>query len=200
MSSGEWDTRYSTPDYVYGISPNEYFRACLSKLEPGRLLLPAEGEGRNAVWAATTGWEVSAFDQSEEGRKKAVRLAADKGVEIDYRIFDLGNPQYPEMSFDAMALIFAHTNESIRRAVHRNLIRFLKPGGHLILEAYSKDQMKFFTGGPKDPGLLFSLADLETDFDSFEILESGIHEVLLDEGSLHKGISSVIRIQAKKIK
>ncbi|MDX1604123.1 MAG: SAM-dependent methyltransferase, partial [Salinimicrobium sediminis] len=81
-----WNERYQREEYIYGKDPNEYLKAQLKNLTPGRILFPAEGEGRNAVHAAKKGWQVSAFDQSEEGRKKALRLAEAEGVEIDYTV------------------------------------------------------------------------------------------------------------------
>ncbi len=90
-----WDERYAAPEYVYGETPNAFFKAQLEKLSPGRLLLPCEGEGRNAVFAAQMGWEVAAFDQSEMGRDKALRLAERKAVQINYQICDWSEASYP---------------------------------------------------------------------------------------------------------
>ncbi len=81
-----WNVRYSEEIYAYGTAPNVFFSSELKKLPPGKALFPAEGEGRNAVYAATCGWNVIAFDQSEAGKEKALQLAAKKGVEIDYAV------------------------------------------------------------------------------------------------------------------
>ena len=107
MSKEMWDQRYAESEYVYGINPNEFFKQELDKLVPGKILLPAEGEGRNAVYAAEKGWVVSAFDQSEEGRKKSMLLAADRKVTIDYHIRDLETHDYPVDHFDAIALVLS---------------------------------------------------------------------------------------------
>jgi len=82
MSKEQWDSRYSEAEYVYGVEPNHYLRNFLEGRPPGKILFPAEGEGRNAVYAALLGWEVEAFDQSEKGREKALRLASRKNVQI----------------------------------------------------------------------------------------------------------------------
>ena len=82
-----WDKRYNSPEYVYGKEPNEFFAAELKKLKPGLILLPAEGEGRNAVFAAEQGWKVHAFDSSQVAEDKALSLAAGLGrVQLNRKI------------------------------------------------------------------------------------------------------------------
>jgi SAM-dependent methyltransferase len=196
MSAELWNERYRNEVYVYGKEPNLFFREQLMRLEPGDLLLPAEGEGRNAVFAASLGWKVVAFDQSEEAMKKALNLAQEKKVEISYELGDLGSASFKGASFDAAALIFVHQKFPERRAFHRQLRKFIKPGGSLIMEAYSKEQLRYQTGGPKDPELLFSLDDIREDFSGWNIIHLEKTEVVHDEGLLHKGIGSVIRLVA----
>ena len=138
-----WEERYGRDEYAYGEEPNAFFKACLDRLPaPGRLLLPGEGEGRNAVYAARQGWTVHAFDFSAAGREKALRLADRYGVHIDYEVADYETAHLEPESFDAVALIFTHMHERIRRTVHRKLVSALKPGGHLFLEAYSPEQLR----------------------------------------------------------
>lgn len=123
-----WEERYAANEYAYGEEPNALFKACLDRLEtPGRILLPAEGEGRNAVYAARRGWQVDAFDFSAAGREKAVRLAERHGVHINYEVADYETAHIEPGGYDAVALIFAHKHERIRRAVHRRLTTALKP-------------------------------------------------------------------------
>ena len=198
-----WNERYSAPEYAYGIAPNEFFAGVLAGLKPGKILFPAEGEGRNAVYAAEAGWEVSALDLSEEGKKKADQLAASRGVSMDYQVGNLSEMSYPAESFDALVLIFAHFPASLRESFHRKLFTFLKPGGVLILEGFSKDHLKFssvnpLAGGPKDPSMLFSEEELRSDFKEMEILNLEEKEVELKEGLYHSGKSAVIRLIAMK--
>ena len=105
-----WNERYKADDYAYGIEPNKFLKNQLKNITPGNILFPAEGEGRNAVYAATIGWQVTAFDPSIEGKRKAELLAMKKGVSIDYRIEDYEFVEFPVESFDCIALIFAHMN------------------------------------------------------------------------------------------
>lgn len=198
-----WDERYAEQEYAYGTAANVYFRKQLQKLEPGKILLPAEGEGRNAVFAAGTGWQVYAFDQSIRGKEKAVALARQNGVEICYAIADAEKAAYPENSFDALALIFAHFPEAKRSAIHQRLLRFLKPGGVLILEGFSRRHSEFQkgnpkAGGPRDPEMLFDLEMLKEDFRDFEFQEASEETIRLEEGEYHQSEASVIRIFAVK--
>jgi 2-polyprenyl-3-methyl-5-hydroxy-6-metoxy-1,4-benzoquinol methylase len=193
-----WDERYSAETYIYGTHPNAWFAAKLDGLTPGKLLLPAEGEGRNAVYAATKGWDVTAFDQSVEGRKKALKLMADKGVNIEYNIHDLTEFDSKKEHFDAIALIFVHMPVEIRTTVHQKLLKSLKPGGYMILEAFTKSQIKNNTGGPRTEELLYECEQIKQDFLSLELIERAELTVHLDEGPLHQGEANVIRLFAKK--
>jgi SAM-dependent methyltransferase len=198
-----WDQRYGQPEYAFGKDPNEYLRECLEGLKPGRILFPAEGEGRNAVFAATLGWEVHAFDLSPEGMHKAERLALKKGVSIDYRVCSVDELTYPTSHFDAVALVYAHFHASSRRTRHRALASLLKPGGHLILEAFSDAHLPYRlrnekVGGPSDPEMLYSKIDIEQDFIGLRILESVVSEIELNEGLYHVGKGSVIRFMAER--
>ena len=96
LQSNFWDERYSSEEYVYGVEPNQFFKQVLDKIPvPGKLLLPGEGEGRNAVYAAKCGWLVDAYDQSINAQKKALKLAEINDVIINYSVVDLAkfNPQ-----------------------------------------------------------------------------------------------------------
>src|SRR5690349_3382415 len=103
-----WNTRFSGEEFAYGEEPNDYLKEQLGRLAPASILFAAEGEGRNAVFAALSGWDVSAFDISEEGRKKATRLAEKHGVTIDYKLGELQELEFQPLQFDALALIYAH--------------------------------------------------------------------------------------------
>lgn len=193
-----WNSRYSGSDYAYGEESNEYLRQKLSGLKPGRILFPAEGEGRNAVYAATLGWDVTAFDISAEGKKKADALAAKRDVSIDYQIGSMGEVAFPEVSFDALVLVFAHFHESQRKSYHQKLLSFLRPGGYIILEAFSKRHIAFNSvneqvGGPKDIAMLYDIPELADDFRDCTHLEMYEAETDLREGIYHVGRASVVR-------
>ena len=194
-----WEERYAAEEYAYGEEPNAFFKACSDGLAvPGRLLLPGEGEGRNAVYAARQGWKVDAFDFSPAAREKALRLAERHGVHINYEVADYESVRIEPKAYDAVALIFTHKHESIRRPVHRKLASALKPGGHLFLEAYSKAQLDYGTGGPPNEQMLYTLEDLREDFSNLEIVELEKLEVEIHEGRYHTGLASVVRLVARR--
>lgn len=198
-----WNERYGKPEFAYGIEPNLYFKEKLKELSPGKILLPAEGEGRNAVYAATLGWDVYAYDISEEGKVKADKLAKENGVSINYFVGTLDQLEFEPESFDCIALIFAHLPRSIRQEQHQVLQTLLKPGGTLIVEVFSEEQLEFSAknptaGGPKSAEFLFKTEDLETDFDLCEMIHLNQEVVSLEEGLYHIGESSVVRCLGKK--
>ena len=198
-----WNDRYRLPAYAYGTEPNDFLRQELPKLPVGALLLPAEGEGRNAVFAAQLGWQVSAFDLSAEGRAKALQLAQTHGVAIDYAVGELAAQPYRPAQFDAIALIYAHFPAADKSAIHRALDRYLQPGGVVIFEAFSKQHLTYqarnpHVGGPKDEASLFSEAEIRRDFPHYTFRELREEVIELSEGEYHQGTGSVIRFVAVK--
>jgi SAM-dependent methyltransferase len=195
-----WDTRYSTLIHVYGKEPNSFFASQLKNLLPGRIILPGEGEGRNAVYAAIKGWTVDAFDQSGVAKEKALKLASEKGVQLSYSVCLLEDYRFIPNHYDAAALIFLHADTPSRQYLHRKVYESLKPGGVLILEAFHKDQLNNDTGGPKSLNLLFNERELSLDFAPFETLLLEKRVVVLNEGVFHQGEATVIRYMGKKLK
>lgn len=193
-----WDERFAAKEYVYGILPNNYYKSWLDRLNPGRLLLPGEGEGRNAVYAAKVGWQVDAYDLSEQAKKKALKLGQDSGVSLNYHIGHLEELSLQEEEYDLIALIFLHLPGEERRNYHRKLIQLLKPGGLILIESFSKEQINNNTGGPKSLDMLYSLEDLSKDLQGLEVLEKLNLEADLEEGSYHRGKALLSRIVAKK--
>jgi cyclopropane fatty-acyl-phospholipid synthase-like methyltransferase len=192
-----WNQRYSAEEYVYGREPSEFLKQYLQDKPPGTLLLPCEGEGRNAVYAARLGWKVVAFDQSEAGRDKAMKLAAEAGVHFDYHISSAEDFRCTE-KFDLIALLWAHFGPEVRAEFHKKMTGCLKDGGHLILEAFNKKQISFTSGGPKDPDLLFSVPLLESDFSDLHILHLAEEQTHIDESDFHRGMAEVIRFVGRK--
>ena len=193
-----WNERYATEEYAYGTEPNRFFETELEKPAPGKILFPAEGEGRNAVFAAKLGWQVTAFDPSIEGKRKAEKLAVENGISIDYQIDNYENVSFPANHFDCIVLIFAHMHPLKRNEYHQKLMSSLKPGGVLILEGFSKKQIVNNSGGPRDIDMLFSKEELKSDFASFSELTISETEVILNEGPFHQGIAAVIRVLGVK--
>lgn len=193
-----WDKRYSGIEYVYGIDPNSFFKEQLEGKSPKRILLSAEGEGRNAVYAATCGWEVSAFDTSEKAMEKAMRLAKTRGVNINYHISSVMDIDFITKDYDCVASFFMHLPKNIKFEAYAQIISKLKPGGLFIFEAFSDEQLKYSSGGPKDLEMLFTVKDIETIFKDFSEVKINKSEQVLDEGPFHQGLASTIQVQGIK--
>lgn len=198
-----WNDRYSTQEFAYGEQPNNYLKEQLEKLDPGTILFPAEGEGRNAVFAAKLGWTVSAFDISVEGQKKALQLAEKNKVKIDYQVGELQSLNYHNEQFDAAALIYAHFPAAIKSLYHKTVNQYLRKGGVVIFEAFSKKHMDYISknekiGGPKDIASLFSIEEIKSDFVNFDFEELSETQIELAEGLYHNGKGSVIRFVGQK--
>jgi SAM-dependent methyltransferase len=198
-----WNDRYGTDEFAYGEQPNNYLKEQLVQLETGTVLFPAEGEGRNAVFAAKLGWKVSAFDISIEGKNKALQLAENNNVNIDYVVGELQELDYKAEQFDAIALIYAHFPSAIKSSYHKTLSNYLRKGGLLIFEAFSKQHLDYLAknekvGGPKEIDMLFSIEEIRADFENYEIIILEEKEIELNEGLFHNGLGSVIRFVGRK--
>lgn len=193
-----WDERYDTKEFVYGRTPNAFFKGFIDNALPGELLLPAEGEGRNAVYAALKKWKVSAFDFSWQAKTKALELAVEYGVDIQYDISSI-EAFHTTRRFDAVALVFLHLPPETRQKMHRKLITFLKPGGYFLMEAFSSKQINYNTGGPKNLSLLYNGQELIDDLKSLELLHYKEKRRGLSEGYYHNGEAEVIQLIARKL-
>lgn len=193
-----WNDRYSRVDYAYGTQPNEFFKNQLITIPSGNILLPAEGEGRNAVYAARQGWNVNAFDSSSVAKKKADKLAHLNKVALNYQVASFDTFTFDKNSFDAIALIYAHTPKENRQKNHRKLLNYLKPNGKLILEGFSKNQINYNSGGPKNIDMLFSIDELKEDFKLLKIINIREEIIFLNEGDGHFGKAAVIRFVGEK--
>lgn len=200
MSQDFWNTRYRAEGFAYGLAPNRFLAAHAGLLPPGgKVLLPADGEGRNAVYLAKLGCAVTAFDLSAVAVEKAGRLAAENGVRIDVRKADAMTFGYGADRYDAVALIFAHLPPRVREHVHAQAVASLKPGGLILLQAFRPEQLGRASGGPKDVAMLYSEAMLRRDFaacSEIVMLESGLEA--LDEGPSHQGDGAVVSLIARK--
>jgi len=194
-----WNNRYSADDFIYGIKPNNFFKASLKKSNPGKILMLGEGEGRNAVFAAAQGWKVDAVDFSEIAKEKALILAKENSVMINYTVSNLKDFKFNPNTYDAVGYIFAHINSSLRSIVHPGITNTLKVGGHLILEVFEKSQLGRTSGGPQNFDMLYSIDELKNDFKSMKFISLEKKETLLDEGEPHQGKAIVVRLIAQKV-
>lgn len=193
-----WDQRYDTEEYVYGTEPNTFLAAHCQTIPRGAVLCLAAGEGRNAVHLARQGYEVTAVDRSPVGLRKARRLALEAGVPLETVSADLAEYPFELDSLSGVTSIFCHLPPELRRGVHAQVVEALRPGGVLILEAYTPDQLGRGTGGPPDASLMMCLADLRQELSGlvFEHAEELEREVV--EGRFHSGMAAVVQVVARK--
>ena len=193
-----WNKRYDVDDFVYGLDANKFFRENIELTPKTRLLLPGEGEGRNALFAAKNNLYVHAFDQSEFAAGKAMHLADSQGVRYEYQVCSCKEFEAPELYYDAIGLIFLHIPGKERAEFHKKLVSYLKSGGKIIAELFSKKHAEINSGDPKKSDLLYSMEELKEDFKDldFKILEE--KKIDIKEGSPHEGSAWVIRFIAVK--
>ncbi len=199
-----WNERYGAEAFAYGELPNEFLKAELARIpENSSILFPADGEGRNSVYAATMGHKCTSFDLSEEGKKKALLLADKQGVQINYTKIDAEEIEFNKDSFDGLVLIYAHFPADKKSKFHKKFSSYLKPGGIVILEGFSKNNLEYVAknekiGGPRNIDMLLSCEEIEHDFEGFETLYLAEEEIELHEGLYHNGIGSVVRYVGRK--
>lgn len=189
----KWNDRYSTKEYIFGTEPNQFLKDELEKINPGKILFLAEGEGRNAVYAAGKGWDVDAVDFSSVAKTKALELAAANKVSINYELHDLEEYNPKENTYDVVALFFLHVPDKLKEIVLKKATEALAPGGKLILEVFEKEQIKKKTFGPSEPEVLYSLEDIATNCIELEFEKFAKETIILKEGDGHDGEGVVIR-------
>ncbi len=191
-----WDERYTEDGFAYGSSPNDFLVAALPRLPRGRALCRAEGEGRNAVFLAGQGFEVTAVDQSSVGLAKATQLAQSRGVSLETQQADLRHFRIEPGSWDLVVSIWAHLPSDVRRPLHRQIVEGLRPGGALLLEAYTPSQLHLGTGGPPDPDMMMTLEGLKNELDGLQFEIGRELEREVQEGRYHNGLSAVVQVLA----
>jgi SAM-dependent methyltransferase len=200
MSVQQWDERYGAEGWAYGNDPNDWVRANADKLKARGLdlLSLGEGEGRNAAFLASLGFRVTGVDQSAVGLDKARLMAREKGVDFETEQADLAHYDLGKGRWDAIISIWCHLPSALRAPLHARVVRGLKPGGLFLLEAYTPNQLKLGTGGPKDPDMLASLETLKKELEGLEWVSAAELKRHVKEGPFHSGQSAVVQILAKK--
>lgn len=198
-----WDQRYDHDRYFYGEEPNAFLAARLPSLPTGSLLCLAEGEGRNAVFAAELGHRVLAVDSSAVGRRKALDLASRRGVELEYRCADVllddwSHDPWHGRPWDTVVLCFAHLAPADAAAMHALVAASLRPGGALLLNSFSRAQLGRPSGGPPRLDWLHDLGELRGQFPGLEWEHAVEREVELAEGTGHRGAAMVIEMVGRR--
>ncbi|HVX52004.1 MAG TPA: methyltransferase domain-containing protein [Chitinophagaceae bacterium] len=192
-----WNSRFEETDTFYGQVPNDFFKDFIDRMPVGRVLLPGEGEGRNAIYAASRGWGVEAFDWSEAARAAAAENAETAGVMLHYELKEIAAYK-PLKKYDLVALVYVHLPEAERKEFHKKLVQSLEPGGYIIMEAFAKNQPGNIVAGPGDPSLYYSAADIEKDFAELNISLCDEEILQLNEGELHNSQARVIHFVGRR--
>ena len=193
----DWDDRYAASDYLFGTAPNDFLKTVAHQLAPNsQILCLADGEGRNGVYLAAQGHTVTAVDQSRVGLEKAKKLAQQKQVSVETIKADLAEYDLGVESWDCIVSIFFHIPSEVRANIYPRIIAALKPGGSLILESYTPNQLNHKTGGPPTSGLMLTKDQLTQYFSemNLEHLQELEREVI--EGTGHTGLASVVQLLA----
>lgn len=198
--AGTWNKRFAADGYLFGTEPNAWLREHAGAWTPGqRVLCVADGEGRNSVWLAQRGLQVDAFDIAEVGVAKALRLAAERGVSVDFLVADCDGFAWPEAHYDGVAAIFVQfADPALRERLFANMQRCLKPGGTLLLQGYTPRQLEYRTGGPPLLSHLYTAPMLREAFAAMDIVELRDYEADVAEGSGHRGHSALVGLVARR--
>ncbi len=193
-----WDERFSEPGFAYGTEPNGFLVSVVDSIPPGRILCLAEGEGRNAVYLAALGYDVTAVDNSSIGLEKTESLARERGVTVATVNADLAGFDIEPGAWQGIVSIYCHLPPVVRAALHERCLRGLAPGGVFVLEGFTPRQLELGTGGPRSRELLMQLEIIRQELPGlrYEIAREVEREVI--EGRYHTGNAAVVQILAVK--
>ena len=195
-----WDERYSGEDFLFGTAPAAFLKAQAHLLTPGQTALAvADGEGRNSVFLAEKGLTVMAMDTSLVGVDKARRLAAERGVSVDFRVADILSWDWTPNTYDVVVAVFIQFLAlHDRPAAFEGMKRTLRSGGRLLLHGYRPEQVDYGTGGPPYRENLYTVDLLRQAFDDMSIERLAAYDAVIEEGIGHRGMSALIDLVAKK--
>lgn len=196
----DWNERFKTDKYVYGTEPNVFLKDVQpAVLTSGKVLSIAEGEGRNAVFLAKQGLEVTAWDYAESGLQKVKKLAGEQGVQVDTEWVDLAQAEWQQNLWDGIVGIYGHFPKAVREATLSGVKAAVKPGGYFVAEVYSPYQIPYGSGGPKNSEFLYQPEEFLEAFSDWRIVHFFMGEVTRHEGDLHNGLAHVIQFVGQKI-
>ena len=201
MSASDfWNERYQATDYIFGVNPNDFIKAVTPKASSGqKAYAPADGEGRNGVYLAELGYDVTSTDVANLAVDKAMALAQQKGVTLNALVADALNPAFDDATFDLIIVSFMHFMPDDHARFMAENKRLLKKGGLFIMEGYTIDQIPLTSGGPKNPDMMMSQDGLRETFNDFDIILLQETRRYLSEGPRHQGEAATVQIMARKL-
>ncbi|MCA1693654.1 MAG: class I SAM-dependent methyltransferase [Actinobacteria bacterium] len=172
MEADDWNRRYDGADLIWTAQANRTLMAEVESLKPGRVLDLGCGEGRNAVWLASRGWEVTGVDFADVGLRKARRLAEAQAVVVEWVLADLRTYEPARSAYDLVVVLYLHLGPDHRRAVHAAAASALQPGGTIIVLGHDSSNLTDGHGGPQDPSLLFTPDDVVGDLPGLSVVKA----------------------------
>jgi hypothetical protein len=202
-SSGiSWDERYAGEEYGFGTAPNDFLRECMALPAFAdaalQVLCIGDGEGRNGVWLAGLGHEVTSVDLSPVGVDKARRLATVHRVPLDARVGDLARWDLGVDAWDLVVSVFCHLAPELRADVHARIARAVRPRGWVAFEAYRPANVGRGVGGPQSAELNVTLEELRGQFAGWEPVVAREVERDIHEGRYHNGMSATTQWLARR--
>ncbi len=170
MDNHEWDTRYEEEELVWSAEPNLFLPPIVEQLEVGTALDLACGEGRNAVWLARQGWDVTGVDYSSVGIDKATKIAGD--TDVDWVVADVTTYE-PRTTFDLVIIVYVHLDPDGMRSLFANAARALAPGGTLIAMGHALRNLTEGVGGPPYPEILWTEEKIAPLLKSLDVVSLG---------------------------
>jgi SAM-dependent methyltransferase len=194
MEREQWDERYRADELIWKAEPNRFLVEEVAGRAPGRALDLACGEGRNALWLAERGWQVTAVDFSAVGLEKARRLAFERGLELVLVEADVLEWEPPAASFDLVVVMYLHLPAIARRRVLQRAKSALALGATLLVVGHDSTNLTEGVGGPQDPAVLFSPEDIVGDLDGLDIERAHCvrRPVATDDGEVD-AIDAIVR-------
>jgi len=168
----DWNRRYEQAGLLWTAEPNRFLVEEAADLPPGRALDVACGEGRNAVWLAGRGWRVDAVDFSATGLDKGRRLAAERGVAVEFIEGDVTSRAYPAGAYDLVIVFYLQLERAAMRRALRNAVAALAPGGTFLLVGHDRANLDNGYGGPRDPNVLYTPEEVSAELDGLRVLEA----------------------------
>ncbi len=195
-----WEGRFAVETYVFGTAPNAFLERQAPLLQAGQTALSiADGEGRNGVWLAQQGLQVTCQDFSPRAREKALALASSRGVQVDYQLGDLTEYAFPDAAFDVVVgIFFQFLSPQDRAAVFAGMKRAVRPGGLILIEGYGPRQLDYGTGGPKKLENLYTEELLRDAFGDLSEVRIEAYDAEINEGPGHAGMSALVDMVARK--
>jgi SAM-dependent methyltransferase len=169
MKREDWDRRYAATENLWSAKPNRFLVAEVAELSPGRALDLACGEGQNAIWLATLGWDVVGVDYSEVAIAKARARAERDGVPVEFAVGDLVEYEPAPGAYDLVLLLYLHIPPDERRLVLDRASAALAPGGTLLLIGHDLLNMTEGVGGPSDPTIHVTPDEVAGELPNLEI-------------------------------